>query len=38
MGEAKNKELLEYYPDRRVWLLQPDAPPLSLIPYSSAPQ
>jgi hypothetical protein len=38
MGEAKNKELLDYYPDRRVWLLQPDAPPLSLIPYSSAPQ
>jgi len=38
MGEAKNKELLDYYPDRRVWLLQPDAPPLSLVPYASAPQ
>jgi hypothetical protein len=38
MGEAKNKELLDYYPDRRVWLLRPDAPPLSLIPYASAPQ
>jgi hypothetical protein len=37
MGEAKNKELLDYYPDRRVWLLQPDSPPLSLVPYASAP-
>ena len=33
MGAAKNKELLDYYPDRRVWLLQPDGPPLSLVPY-----
>lgn len=34
MGEAKNKELLDYYPDRRVWLLQPDPPLLSLTPYA----
>jgi hypothetical protein len=38
MGEAKNKELLDYYPNRRVWLLQPDSPPSSLVPYASAPQ
>ncbi len=36
MGEEKNKELLDYYPNRRVWLLQPDAPPLSLTPYPVA--
>jgi len=33
MGAEKNKELIDYYPHRRVWLLQPDAQPLSLIPY-----
>ncbi|HEY6987002.1 MAG TPA: hypothetical protein VH369_01385, partial [Bryobacteraceae bacterium] len=33
MGDEKNKELIDYYPNRRVWLLQPDAPPLSLMPY-----
>jgi hypothetical protein len=38
MGEAKNKELLDYYPNRRVWLLQPDPSPPSLVPYASAPQ
>jgi hypothetical protein len=35
MGAEKNKELIDYYPNRRVWLLQPDAPPLSLLPYSA---
>jgi hypothetical protein len=25
MGEARNRELLHYYKDRRPWLLQPDA-------------
>jgi hypothetical protein len=35
MGEAKNKELLDYYPDRRVWLLEPDQPPTSLAPYAA---
>ena len=33
MGAEKNKELIDYYPNRRVWLLQPDAQPLSLISY-----
>jgi hypothetical protein len=31
MGEGKNRELLEYYRDRRAWLLEPD-PPTSLVP------
>lgn len=26
MGEAENQELLDYYPERRVWLLEPDQP------------
>lgn len=33
MGEAKNKELIDYYPNRRVWLFQPDPAPASLTPY-----
>jgi hypothetical protein len=33
MGDEKNKELIDYYPNRRVWLLQPDSPPLSLVAY-----
>jgi hypothetical protein len=33
MGEAKNKELIDYYPNRHVWLMEPDEPPLSLVPY-----
>jgi hypothetical protein len=37
MGYAKNRELIDYYPDRKVWLLQPDLSPLSLAPYPSAP-
>ncbi len=36
MGYAKNRELIDYYPDREVWLLQPDLSPLSLAPYPSA--
>jgi hypothetical protein len=33
MGVEKNRELLDYYPDRKAWLLQPDLDPLALVPY-----
>jgi hypothetical protein len=33
MGASDNEELLRYYPDRRIWLVQPDANPPSLGPY-----
>ena len=32
MGEEKNRELLDYYKDRQVWLLEPDTS-LALKPY-----
>jgi hypothetical protein len=34
MGAAQNEELLRYYKDRRVWLLDADDPPPRLAPYS----
>jgi hypothetical protein len=33
MDTASNKELLDYCKDRTVWLVQPDAQPLSLPAY-----
>jgi hypothetical protein len=33
MGEEKNRELLDYYKDRQVWLLEPDNSPIALKPY-----
>jgi hypothetical protein len=33
MGDEKNRELIAYYPNRRVWLLEPDSPSLTVIPY-----
>jgi hypothetical protein len=33
MGPDKNEELLRYYKDRRVWLLEADEVPLKLEPY-----
>ncbi len=33
MGPAGNKELLDYYKGRRVWLLEPDEIPPRLTPY-----
>ena len=36
MGEPQNDELLRYYPDRRVWLLDADTIPPKLTPYDSA--
>jgi hypothetical protein len=32
MGPGKNQELLDYYRDRKVWLLEPDVDPLKLTP------
>lgn len=37
MGDAKNRELIDYYPDRRVWLLEPDSPQLRVMPYPQQP-
>jgi len=34
MGSAQNEELLRYYGDRRVWLLEADANPPQLAPYA----
>ena len=33
MGEVRNRELLNYYRDRKVWLLEPDKKPIVLKPY-----
>jgi hypothetical protein len=33
MGPEKNQELLAYYKDRRVWLVEPDKPPVNPMPY-----
>jgi hypothetical protein len=34
MGGEKNRELLDYYHDRKVWLLDPDVDPLSPASYA----
>jgi len=36
MGAEKNKELLEYFKDREVWLVEPDENPPKLSPCSTA--
>jgi hypothetical protein len=33
MGAAGNRELVDYYKNRQVWLVEPDASPPRLIPY-----
>ena len=35
LGPAENEKLRRYYPDRTVWLLEPDARPPRLSPYSA---
>jgi hypothetical protein len=35
MGTANNQELLNYYKDRQVWLVDPDAEPPQILPYPS---
>ena len=37
MGRAANEELLQYFHDRKVWLLRPDDEPITLRPYNPAP-
>ena len=32
-GAAENEKLRQYYPGRRVWLLEPDARPPKLSPF-----
>jgi hypothetical protein len=33
LGTEEDKKLLQYYPNRRAWLLEPDTHPVSLTPY-----
>ena len=36
MDPANNRELFQYYKDRKVWLVLPDAHPVAVLPYPSA--
>jgi hypothetical protein len=38
LGPAEDRKLLDYYPDRTVWLLEPDAMPPKLSPYHADEQ
>lgn len=33
MGAAQNRELIDYYKNRKVWLVQPDSQPAGVTPY-----
>jgi hypothetical protein len=33
-GASQNKELVNYYPERKVWLVEPDEVPAKISPYS----
>jgi hypothetical protein len=35
MDAANNQELIHYYRDRKVWLVQPDSQPATISPYAS---
>ena len=37
MGPQKDRELFDYYQDRRVWLLEADRKPRRLVPYPGGP-
>jgi hypothetical protein len=37
MASERDRELLRYFADRTVWLIEPDARPVLLIPYSPPP-
>jgi hypothetical protein len=37
MGDQANRELLDYYRDRKVWLWQPDIAPDAIAVYRPAP-
>jgi hypothetical protein len=34
MGADRNRELVNYFAGRKVWLLEPDKSPQTLIPYT----
>jgi hypothetical protein len=36
MDEAHNVELMHYYANRKVWLVEPDSLPASVLPYPMA--
>jgi MFS family permease len=36
MGTAQNKELVDYFRDRRAWLVEADATPPRLVPYAAS--
>jgi hypothetical protein len=38
MGPSGNRELVTYFSNRRLWILEPDRTPLVLRPYQDAPQ
>jgi hypothetical protein len=33
MGQSRNQELVDYYPDRKVWVLEVDLTPVKLSEY-----
>jgi hypothetical protein len=37
INSASDRELLNYYQDRRVWLVEPDSTPARISPYQPAP-
>ena len=36
MDATNNLELMRYYKNRKVWLVEPDATPASVVPYPTA--
>jgi len=37
MGAAENQELIEYFPNRHVWLVEADETPPRVMPYNASP-
>jgi len=35
LGPQQNKELIDYFKDRKVWLVEPDKPPPQISPYAT---
>ena len=33
LGEEENRKLIQYFPNRKVWIVQPDLTPPRLSPY-----
>lgn len=36
MGKTENQDLLHYFSDRKIWLLEPDQSPPRLVPYAAS--